>query len=108
MARRAEHVAVGAVLPIIAAGIFLGTDFIYQNPIAVVTLIIGSIAPDLIEQSKGNYMHRKLFHSKRALLLALILLVITYSSTPLWITTFFLGYVIHLGMDSRTKMGLPK
>jgi inner membrane protein len=77
-----------------------------------VTLIVGSVAPDILEPAK-HYTHRKFFHSSTTLK------YLTYSLIPLlifsliinnifYIFFFVTGYIIHLLMDSTTKMGLPK
>ena len=75
-------------------------------------LIVGSVLPDIIEPAK-NYKHRKYFHSKRflkVLAISLIPFFIIGIFNNLFLYGLFLiiGYILHLGLDSSTKMGLPK
>jgi hypothetical protein len=77
---------------------------------------IGSLVPDLIEPaSKHSFRHRSFFHSWRLLkiisiptVVIIILWLIFKFSILLYIGSFLLGYIIHLLLDSMTKMSLPK
>ena len=81
-------------------------------------LLIGSVLPDIIEpavakKNRKTWEHRQFFHSKRflkSLYVSLIPLLILGIMFNIILYLFFLviGYVIHLWLDSTTKMGLPK
>lgn len=108
---REQHIGIAFIL-------LIGFYFLLQwlNLMAyfgyAVTLLFGSILPDLIEPAK-HYTHRNYFHSKR------FLKILYYSLIPLLIIGIFfnlilyafflvIGYISHLWLDSTTKMGLPR
>jgi len=72
---------------------------------------IGSVIPDLLEPAK-HWTHRGTFHSKKALNLTIWIFAITaifslFLSLFFYLSSFFLGYMLHLLADSTTKVGLP-
>jgi Predicted membrane-bound metal-dependent hydrolase (DUF457). len=72
---------------------------------------LGSVLPDQIEPAT-HWTHRAKFHSKKALKFTIQIFGITafiglFSSIFFYIASFFLGYLLHLLVDSTTKMGLP-
>ncbi len=113
MPNRQAHLMVG-ILVLIVVWFFLsklGLDI--QNSLSYsFGIFLGCMIPDIIEPAI-HYTHRKAFHSKRALkvmfyiLLGSMLLGLFFNW--LWFISFFaLGYIVHLGMDATTPMGLPK
>lgn len=73
---------------------------------------IGVLVPDRLEPA-NNYKHRSFFHSKRMLkklvLVMLICFGIGFFAHWLWyVSSFALGYIVHLLGDATTPMGLPK
>jgi CDP-diglyceride synthetase len=104
--------------------------------LGVVGAVFASLLPDIIEQP-SNYRHRGFFHSKRiaivltiAMSICLVLFFIVALSDPyssfefsllsiltnpdplhpyyIWfVFSICLGYLLHLAVDSQTKMGLP-
>jgi phosphatidylserine synthase len=91
--------------------LFTGWTFL----IAWFLFLIGSLAPDLIEPAQiHSFRHRRFFHSWKLLkiisiltIIVIILWLIFKFSVLLYIGSFLLGYIIHLLLDSMTKMGLP-
>jgi hypothetical protein len=91
--------------------LFTGWTFL----IAWFLFLIGSIAPDYIEPSRvHSFRHRRFFHSRKLLkiisivdIITIILWLIFKIPVLLYVGSFLLGYVIHLLLDSMTKMGLP-
>jgi hypothetical protein len=79
--------------------------------IASFMVLAGSIFPDELEPAR-HWTHRAKWHSSRWLVrFSILVIVATFISAVfpevLLISGFFFGYVIHLAMDSQTKMGLP-
>lgn len=74
--------------------------------------LVTYMLPDLLEPAK-DYTHRRFFHSKcllkilLAALLPVILLGLVWSAW-LWLAGAMLGYIVHLLVDSVTKMGLVR
>jgi len=77
---------------------------------SILSVLIGSIIPDIIEPAT-NWKHRGYGHSKRILIrLAQFLLLFSFIAIffqyVLIVSSFLLGYLIHLLADSTTKIGL--
>ena len=77
---------------------------------AFVASTAGSVFPDLLE-APGDWRHRGIIHSKRALRWTVMLLPITTLTTFLIFSfyipsSFLLGYMIHLVSDATTRVGL--
>jgi len=79
---------------------------------------MGSLAPDCFEPA-SYWTHRGFFHSQKLLKILFIavaiigfLEIIFYSIFKLqffvFIGSFLVGYILHLLLDSTTKMSLPK
>ncbi len=110
---RQQHLIIGAIAFIAYTYLIylitkISTDAIVYAFIAV---ILGSVIPDIIE-APTSWMHRGLGHSKRALKLMGMILIITALIGLLFnmfyiISSFFLGYVFHLLADATTEVGLP-
>ena len=102
----------GAILVGIILYIFLPKIGITINPMYLLPLFFTTLLPDILEPA-NHYNHRKFFHSKKVLNYLLIGLVISFIIS-LMLNGFFyvffgiLGYVVHLLMDSTTKIGLPQ
>lgn len=95
-----------------------GTYNILSDPIwlsclfiAGLLVLVGSVFPDKLEPAR-HWTHRAKWHSSRLLVRFSILCFITMIISAvlpevLPVSAFLFGYVIHLMMDSQTKMGLP-
>ncbi len=92
---------------------------------ALLAVVLGSILPDILEPPT-SWMHRGVYHSKRALksiekifvvtvfigilvpaFVGIFVYVVYIFSIFYVISNFFLGYTLHLLADSTTKVGLP-
>jgi|GEM_PF-6261089 inner membrane protein len=107
---REAHFTFGIILLI---GSYFLLDYIHLISLFgyAITLIVGSVLPDIIEPAK-DYTHRDYFHSKRFLKMLYYSLPITLLIGLFfhgWLYLFFLavGYISHLWLDLTTKMGLP-
>jgi membrane-bound metal-dependent hydrolase YbcI (DUF457 family) len=80
-------------------------------------VLLGSVMPDVLEPPR-NCMHRGLGHSRRALkfsaeifaisaLVGLFSFIIPDLFLSYVVSSFFLGYLVHLLADATTKAGLP-
>ena len=108
---REEHFFIGFVLLILSYFILNYLGFLKFFGYAV-TLLIGSVLPDVIEPAK-DYTHRDYFHSRRFLKILYYGLIVTFiigliSNQIFYIFFLIIGYIFHLFLDSTTKMGLPK
>jgi len=107
---REEHFTTGFILLILFY--FIMSYFNLSSYFGYATiLLIGSILPDIIEPAK-HYTHRNYFHSKRflkALYISLIPLILIgfFVNNIFYIFFLIIGYILHLWLDSTTKMGLP-
>jgi hypothetical protein len=83
-----------------------------------IAVVLGSLIPDILE-APSSWMHRGLGHSKRALklttkvfaitaFLGLFSFLIQIFSIFFIISSFFLGYAVHLLADATTEVGLPE
>jgi small-conductance mechanosensitive channel len=83
----------------------------------LIAVVLGSIIPDILEAPQ-NWMHRGLGHSKRALkftgkifgittILGLFSMIVPYFFIFFIISSFILGYGVHLLADATTEVGLP-
>jgi len=116
---REQHLVIGIIT------FFLYTYFIYilvkistdAIVLGFIAVVLGSIIPDILESPK-NWMHRGLGHSKRALkftatifaitaFFGLFSFIINIFSIFYIISSFFLGYIVHLLADATTEVGLP-
>ncbi len=116
MPRRETHYTIAFVLLILVYFLMnkLGLFSYFGYAVAI---LVGSVLPDVIEPaiSNGNrkaWQHRQVFHSKRTLKGILILIIpvlILGMFFNIFLYLFFglIGYILHLLMDSTTKMGLP-
>ena len=116
MPRRQTHVVISFIFILLIwfmAGkkflsVFTGWAFL----VAWLVFFIGSLAPDYIEPAY-NFRHRNFFHSWKLLKMISIPTVIIVFwlifkfSILSYIGCFLLGYIVHLLLDSTTKMGLP-
>lgn len=117
MPNRETHFTIAFIALVIIYFIMNKFNLINYSGYAVI-LLVGSILPDIIEPAiaKNNrkaWEHRQFFHSKKLLknlYISLIPLLILGVIFNLFFYLFFLviGYIIHLWLDSTTKMGLPK
>ncbi len=119
MPDRKEHLKKGIIF---GGPIILLLMFFSRNPamifltvsIGIGLLVLGSILPDLIEPATGPF-HRSTFHSLLVLFIlsavGIISIFAVFSFGANIITVglcaICIGYLIHLILDSRTKMGLP-
>ncbi|NFV48380.1 metal-dependent hydrolase [Clostridium botulinum] len=87
----------------LCVGIALTLPIIYTffNPISLLG-ILGSIAPDW--DLKLGIKHRTITHSLLALIISTSIIYIFSSSIAI---VFALNYLLHLILDSLTKMGVP-
>jgi hypothetical protein len=118
MPRRQTHASIGLIIPI-SIYLLLGTKIFNSTfLISSALFVLGNLAPDILEPSR-YFTHRDFFHSWKLLKILSISIVITVSlwiiswlifktQFFLFILSFILGYIIHLLMDSTTKLGLPK
>ena len=120
---RGAHFVIGLVVFFIYN--FINTSIINStiNPIFGISAIgiwligafaaaFGSVIPDQIEPA-NHWTHRGTFHSIRALNFTTYCFAITafiglFFSPSFYIASFFLGYMFHLLVDSKTKVGLPR
>lgn len=116
--RRQDHA--GLSLTIIAAIYFIFSVSNFSSSsqtqffIASFLLVFGSILPDIIEPAT-YWTHREFFHSKKLLLILIVAATLLMSiwvfllksQFLLYISSFLLGYIFHLLLDSFTKIGLP-
>jgi membrane-bound metal-dependent hydrolase YbcI (DUF457 family) len=81
-------------------------------------VLFGSVMPDVLEPP-GNWLHRGLGHSRRALkfsgevfvisaLIGLFSFFIPDLALSYVVSGFFLGYGVHLLADAITPAGLPR
>lgn len=113
------HIMIGAIFflgysyLIDAIGKSVNVPWIY----GLIVVVAGSIVPDILEPAT-NRRHRRICHSRGALMITALLFVITaiISTIILFLSNFsvfylascfFLGYVFHLLADSITPAGLP-
>lgn len=73
-------------------------------------LLLGSVIPDIIEPPT-SWKHRGFYHSKRILkqlipICIIISIIAIFLQFMLIISSFLLGYVVHLLADSTTEIGL--
>jgi membrane-bound metal-dependent hydrolase YbcI (DUF457 family) len=116
---RPEHVGIGIVSWVLYDILLhlvnenFGSVILY----ALIAVVLGSIIPDILEPPT-NWMHRDIYHSKRALkltgkifavtaLIGLLSYFFYIFSVSYILSNFFLGYTSHLLADSTTKTGLP-
>lgn len=87
----------------LCVGIALTLPIVYTffNPICLVG-IVGSIAPDI--DLKIGIPHRTITHSLLSLIISTSIIYIFSSSIAI---VFALNYLLHLILDSLTKMGVP-
>ena len=87
----------------LCVGIALTLPIVYTffNPISFVG-ILGSIAPDW--DLKLGIKHRTITHSLLSLIISTSIIYIFSSSIAI---VFALNYLLHLILDSLTKMGVP-
>ncbi|MCX6741836.1 MAG: metal-dependent hydrolase [Candidatus Pacearchaeota archaeon] len=116
MPNKQEHLGVALVLAVVM--FFLLIWLKLSNAIGGTLMIFfGAILPDIFEPAIENkerkaWEHRRHFHSKRALKISAIVCIVSFalgflSSFFFWISFLAVGYVLHLLMDSGTKIGLP-
>jgi hypothetical protein len=117
MPRKEIHIAI-AFISILLIWFVVGKKFLslftgWTFLIAWFLFFIGSLAPDYIEPPH-NFRHRSFFHSWKLLKIISILTVVIIVfwlvfkfSVLLYIGSFLLGYIVHLLLDSTTKMSLP-
>lgn len=103
--------AVVTSIILIVVYVFLLKKDLFGLIIYLWPIFIGVIFPDLIEPAI-DYTHRQYFHSKRVLKICSIVLIISlpigFLYSGIWyLTSFTLGYIVHLFGDSITPMGLP-
>jgi Predicted membrane-bound metal-dependent hydrolase (DUF457). len=115
MPRRQDHASI-AFITLLIVFIIFGFKLISDRTflIAWFCFLIGSLAPDYIEPAY-NFRHRSFFHSwdflkiLSVITIIMIFICLVYRSIAMFsIASFLTGYVIHLILDSTTKMGLPK
>lgn len=118
MPRRQDHA--GLSLIIIAAIYFIfsisnfSSNVQSQFFISSFLLVIGSLLPDILEPAY-DYNHREFFHSRKLLfilivaatLLMSIWVFLLKSQYFLYTSSLLLGYILHLLLDSFSKIGLP-
>ena len=111
MPSREAHItsAIGVVLFVFA---FIGFGIIFDYIEYIIIFIFGSILPDILEPAYG-YNHRSFFHSViflKIISIALLLTIIVAFLKPFYfyISSLIAGYILHLLMDSQSKMGLPR
>jgi inner membrane protein len=101
-----------AFVLILLFSLLSGVNITETNELFALMTIIGTIVPDLIEPAR-NYRHRKIFHSKLMLKILVIVFFITIILGLIGLyfmyfaSAFIAGYILHLILDSLTKMGLP-
>lgn len=115
MPRRRDHAAIAFIIVLIIVLIF-GLKFISNWTFLTVLFcfLVGSVAPDYIEPAH-YFTHRSFFHSwdllkiLSVITITMLLLCLIFKSIVMFsITSFLAGYIIHLLLDSTTKMGLPE
>lgn len=118
MSGRKTHTTVGVLVSIILFSDLVSKGLVLSPiilPVALVSSIIGSVLPDIIEPPR-NRRHRKFFHSLVFLVLLLVFLHNTYSllltgglADEVTFGLFFAGagYASHLVLDAFTPSGLP-
>jgi Ca2+/Na+ antiporter len=119
MPRKEVHIAI-AFASIFLIWFVVGKKFLslftgWTFLIAWFLFLIGSLAPDYIEPAyKHSFKHRSFFHSWRLLkmvsiptVVIIVFWLIFKFSILLYMGSFLLGYIIHLLLDSMTKMSLP-
>ncbi|MFA5643242.1 MAG: metal-dependent hydrolase [Candidatus Paceibacterota bacterium] len=101
--------------------IWLASDFKNPDSISVInsiSFLLGSILPDILEPPY-HFSHRGFFHSWKMLgIVAISIIISMIIANIIWsifksdilfpVITLFIGYAIHLLLDSTSKMGLPK
>jgi hypothetical protein len=118
MPRRETHSLIGLGIPILIYLIVGAKLFNLTFLISSILFFIGSLAPDFIEPSR-YFTHRQFFHSQKLLkilsistAIVAVLWIISWltfkSQIFLFVGSFLVGYIIHLLLDSTSKMGLPK
>ncbi len=108
-----KGVHVSAIIgPVLIAEFLLGFNIIENYLGYILVAIVGILAPDILEPPT-NYQHRNIFHSRRILKFFMILSFVfilfglALDEIFFYLTTFIVGYNIHLFLDSQTPMGLP-
>lgn len=109
---RDQHLIFGTLsfVPYIVLFFWINGTDIQIISLSYLGLLTGSIIPDLIEPAT-DWKHRGFYHSKRILkqltkIFLLFSLISVLFQILLIISSFLLGYVIHLLADSTTKVGL--
>ncbi len=114
MPRRRDHVVIAFIILVPIWLIFGVKYFNMAFLINWLLFLFGSLAPDFLEPAH-YFTHRNFFHSQKLLE---VLSIFTAAGVILWlvfrfqlllfVVSFSVGYIIHLLLDSTTKMGLPK
>ena len=107
-----RHIHIGAAMVVIVVLVLILALFKLDFTVSIIMgMLIGTLAPDIIEPAT-DYRHRHFFHSRKflkylfqGLLVSFVLAL--FISSLWWIFFFIVGYIIHLGLDSTTPMGLP-
>jgi len=119
MPRRQEHAFVSLLIPL-AIFFFASAKIAYslQFIISSILCVFGGLAPDILDPMRiyPYYTHRAFFHSQRVLLVVGVIFAVVFifwyffikSDILLYFGSFIFGYILHLLLDARTKMGLPK
>jgi membrane-bound metal-dependent hydrolase YbcI (DUF457 family) len=116
--RRGVHLAIGILTFCLYA--WLGSRLYGISPgllvLGVCAVVTGSLMPDLLERPTSS-RHRGIFHSRRALKWSGVMFCLTaflfilpevpYQPVIYALSSFTLGYLLHLGADSLTRRGLP-
>jgi len=107
-----QHIVIGTIIFVLYLIFFFLMHPIDSQVIvfSYVALLAGSIIPDVVEPA-SDWKHRGFGHSKRVLkkmalvffVCSLIAIVFQYS---LIVSSFLLGYIVHLLADATTKVGL--
>jgi len=118
MPRRETHASVALGIPlliwVIVGSKILNSTFMISSAL----FFFGNLAPDYMEPSY-YFTHRGFYHSQKLLkilaiftaivaILWMIFWIILKSQFFLFIISFPAGYIVHLLLDSTSKMGLPK
>ena len=110
--KRKEHMGLTLLLAVPICIIFYYfslDDYVYF----IIPMFFTNMLPDILEPAT-NYLHRKKFHSKRALKILSTYCLISFFILGLMFNFFFyfffgvIGYISHLLGDWITPMGLPK
>jgi len=113
MPDRETHLGFGLIFVVALYLVFQQINFKSFTIAEAFFLYVGSIIPDIIEPAT-SYNHRAFFHSWKLLAVLLVLSILTFLIWHFsnigfigWIAFFCAGYIVHLLLDSTTKMSLP-